>query len=131
MLFRSDQRSFNAIDLCVRRNGYGRQVDSFEADLAVAGLDEAFRAVFIRAPKVESHGSTVEVLATCDENPVLVRGGAFGNILCASFHPELTSDVRIHQLFLSLAFPNPSPSASSTPLSHPSSNTEEIRHVRP
>lgn len=137
---RPDQRSFNAVDLCVRRNGYGRQVDSFEADLAVAGLDAPFRAVFIRAPKVESHGPTVEVLATCDETAVLVRGGAAGNILCASFHPELTSDTRIHQLFLSFAFPNTSSSnASSTsvsnsspkPSSNPSSNSEEIRHVRP
>ena len=117
---RPDQRSFNAIDLRVRRNGYGRQVDSFEADLDVSGLTESFRAVFIRAPKVESFGPSVTVLASCDDTPVLVRGGENGNILCASFHPELTSDVRIHQLFLTLAFP-----ASKT------HHSEEHRHVRP
>lgn len=126
---RPDQRSFNAIDLAVRRNGYGRQVDSFEADLAVAGLDEPFRAVFIRAPKVEAHGRSVEVLATCDDFPVLVRGGVNGNILCASFHPELTSDVRIHQLFLTLAFP-PSPSPHPELAEYPEL-VEEHRHVRP
>jgi pyridoxal 5'-phosphate synthase pdxT subunit len=101
---RPDQRTFAAIDLTVRRNGYGRQVDSFEADLAVVGLDVPFRAVFIRAPKVESVGAGVEVLATHDATPVLVRGGTHGQILCAAFHPELTSDTRIHQLFLTHAF---------------------------
>jgi pyridoxal 5'-phosphate synthase pdxT subunit len=101
---RPDQRPFGAIDLAVRRNGYGRQIDSFEADLDIEGLHEPFRAVFIRAPKVESLGETVCVLATYDDAPVLVRGGAHDRILCASFHPELTSDTRIHQLFLSHAF---------------------------
>ena len=117
---RPDQRSFNAIDLSVQRNGYGRQVNSFEADLAVVGLNQPFRAVFIRAPKVNLCGPSVEVLAACDGTPVLVRGGADGNVLCASFHPELTSDVRIHQLFLSLAFP-----------ASPSPHSEEHHHVRP
>jgi pyridoxal 5'-phosphate synthase pdxT subunit len=102
---RADQRSFGAIDISVRRNGYGRQVDSFEADLAVTGLDGPFRAVFIRAPKVESVGDDVTVLASVDDTPVLVQGGVANNIVCASFHPELTSDVGIHRLFLSLAFP--------------------------
>ena len=101
---RADQRTFGAIDITVRRNGYGRQVDSFEADLDVVGLDAPFRAVFIRAPKLESLGVGVEVLASHDGTPVLVRGGAHGQILCASFHPELTSDVRIHELFLTHAF---------------------------
>ncbi len=101
---RPDQRPFGVIDLAVRRNGYGRQIDSFEADLTVEGLNEPFRAVFIRAPKVESVGPTVRVLATYDDAPVLVRGGDRGQILCASFHPELTSDTRIHQLFLTHAF---------------------------
>lgn len=117
---RPDQRSFDAIDLRVRRNGYGRQVDSFETDLGVTGLTEPFRAVFIRAPKVETCGPSVAVLATCDDTPVLVCGGEHGNIMCASFHPELTSDVRIHQLFLSLAFP-----------ASPSPHSEEHLHVRP
>lgn len=101
---RADQRTLDAIDITVRRNGYGRQVDSFEADLDVVGLDEPFRAVFIRAPKLESLGADVEVLASHDGTPVLVRSGIRGQILCASFHPELTSDTRIHELFLSHAF---------------------------
>lgn len=85
------------LDCAVRRNGYGRQVDSFEADLTVAGLDESFRAVFIRAPIVERVGASVEVLATCDGTPVLVRQGA---LLASSFHPEMTGDPRIHELFV-------------------------------
>ena len=101
---RLDQHPFGAIELAVRRNGYGRQIDSFEADLTVTGLDEPFRAVFIRAPRVESFGATVRVLATYDDAPVLVCGGNQGQILCASFHPELTADTRIHQLFLTHAF---------------------------
>ncbi len=101
---RPDQRTFGAIDITVRRNGYGRQVDSFEADLAVVGLDVPFRAVFIRAPKLESLGAGVEVLASHDGTPVLVRGGIHRQILCASFHPELTADVRVHELFLTHAF---------------------------
>jgi pyridoxal 5'-phosphate synthase pdxT subunit len=101
---RADQQPFGVIDIAVRRNGYGRQIDSFEADLTVDELETPFRAVFIRAPKVESFGSTVRVLSTWDDAPVLVRGGDHGQILCASFHPELTSDTRIHQLFLSHAF---------------------------
>ncbi len=101
---RADQRTFGAIDITVRRNGYGRQVDSFEADLDVVGLDAPFRAVFIRAPKLEALGTGISVLASHDGTPVLVRGGARGQILCASFHPELTSDVRVHELFLTHAF---------------------------
>ncbi len=101
---RPDQRTFGAIDITVRRNGYGRQVDSFEADLVVVGLDAPFRAVFIRAPKLESLGEGVEVLASHDGTPVLARGGINRQILCASFHPELTSDTRIHELFLTIAF---------------------------
>lgn len=94
---RPDQVSFGAIDLAVRRNGYGRQIDSFEADLTVAGLDETFRAVFIRAPVVERSGPDVEILARVDNIPVLCRSGS---ILVASFHPELTDDFRLHQLFV-------------------------------
>ena len=96
-----DQRSFAAIDLSVRRNGYGRQVASFEASLAVAGLDDLFRAVFIRAPFVERVGAGVEVLASYDGHPVLCRQGA---IMTASFHPEITADVRVHGLFMAAAF---------------------------
>ncbi len=96
---RPDQLSFGALDITVRRNGYGRQLDSFEADLDVSGLDAPFRAVFIRAPKVETVGESVEVLARANDSPVLVRSGS---ILASAFHPELTDDVRLHQLFLAL-----------------------------
>jgi 5'-phosphate synthase pdxT subunit len=94
---RGDQRSFGAIDLVARRNGYGRQVDSFEADLAVTGLDDPFHAVFIRAPVVESTGDAVEVLAAVAGRPVLCRQGA---VTVAAFHPELSDDLRIHDQFL-------------------------------
>jgi pyridoxal 5'-phosphate synthase pdxT subunit len=85
------------MDLTVKRNAYGRQVDSFEADLDVTGLDEPFRAVFIRAPSIEEVGQDVEVLATIEGHPVLVRQGS---LLASSFHPEMTSDARIHELFV-------------------------------
>lgn len=94
---RTDQRSFGAIDIGVRRNGYGRQVDSFETDVEVSGLDRPFHAVFIRAPKVVTTGTAVEVLATHDGVPVLARQG---HIMVASFHPEITADARLHQMFL-------------------------------
>jgi 5'-phosphate synthase pdxT subunit len=94
---RDDQRSFGAIDLGVRRNGYGRQLASFEADLDVTGLDEAFHAVFIRAPVVDRVGSDVEILASLGDAPVLVRQGS---CTVASFHPELTPDGRLHEMFV-------------------------------
>jgi len=96
---RPDQRSFAALDIDVRRNAYGRQVDSFECDLSVTDLDEEFHAVFIRAPRVERIGEGVEVLARHDGTPVLVRQG---RMMAASFHPELTPNVRIHERFLSM-----------------------------
>ena len=98
---RPDQRSFAAIDIDVLRNGYGRQVDSFEADLEVTGLDEPFHGVFIRAPVVEWVGDGVEVLGTVDGRPVLCRQGA---VVVASFHPEMSGDGRIHRRFLDTAF---------------------------
>ena len=98
---RPDQRSFAAIDIDVLRNGYGRQVDSFEADLEVTGLDEPFHGVFIRAPLVEWVGDGVEVLGTVDGRPVLCRQGA---VVVASFHPEMSGDGRIHRRFLDTAF---------------------------
>jgi 5'-phosphate synthase pdxT subunit len=98
---RSDQRSMGAIDLDVRRNGYGRQVDSFETELAVEGFDDTFPGVFIRSPVVERIGPDVEVLAEVEGRPVLCRQG---NVLVASFHPELAGDVRIHRRFLEAAF---------------------------
>ena len=94
---RHDQRSFGAIDIAVRRNAYGRQNESFETELDVDGLDRSFHAVFIRAPRVESSGPAVEVLARHDRAPVVVRQGT---AVVASFHPELTDDTRLHQLFL-------------------------------
>lgn len=87
------------MDVSVRRNAYGRQVDSFEADLEVAGLEDPFRAVFIRAPIVERTGAGVEVLAECEGRPVLVRQG---KLLASSFHPEMTGDARLHRLFLEM-----------------------------
>jgi len=87
------------IDLVVRRNGYGRQVWSFEADVELNGEEEPFRGVFIRAPRVEELGVEVEVLATLAAEPVLLREG---RVLVAAFHPELTDDPRVHELFLEL-----------------------------
>jgi len=99
---RDDQISFGAIDIDVRRNGYGRQVDSFEADLTVAPIGEPpLRAVFIRAPVVERVGDEVDVLATEDRGdgpiPVLCRQGP---VLVSSFHPELIDDDRLHRYFI-------------------------------
>jgi 5'-phosphate synthase pdxT subunit len=94
---RIDQRSFGAIELSVRRNAFGRQVDSFEADIDVAGLAEPFPAVFIRAPGVSRVGPQVEVLAAVDDQPVLCRQGS---TMVAAFHPELSDDRRLHKLFL-------------------------------
>jgi 5'-phosphate synthase pdxT subunit len=94
---RPDQLSFGAIDIAVRRNGYGRQVDSFEADVEVDSFESPFHAVFIRAPKVESIGASVTVLAEHDGVPVLAKSG---RMFVASFHPELTPDHRLHSLFL-------------------------------
>jgi 5'-phosphate synthase pdxT subunit len=94
---RPDQRSLAAIDIAVRRNGYGRQLDSFETDLVLVGEDEPFHGVFIRAPKVVRVGPAVEVLAEHEGVPVLARQGA---ITVAAFHPELAPDARLHAQFL-------------------------------
>ncbi|MEM9519423.1 MAG: pyridoxal 5'-phosphate synthase glutaminase subunit PdxT [Actinomycetota bacterium] len=94
---RDDQHCLSAIPIVSRRNGYGRQIDSFEADLDVAGLDEPFRGVFIRAPIVDSVGDEVTVLATVDGQPVLC---SHGPVTVASFHPELSGDTRLHQRWL-------------------------------
>ena len=94
---RPDQVSCSVLDVTVRRNGYGRQIDSFEADIAITGLETPFTAVFIRAPIIEEVGSGVEILAMHNGAPVAV---ASQNVLAASFHPELTNDVRFHELFL-------------------------------
>jgi 5'-phosphate synthase pdxT subunit len=95
---RPGQPSFGVIDISVRRNGFGRQVDSFEADLAVPALGpEPLHGVFIRAPIVERAGDGVEVLARLDDRPVACRQGS---VLVTSFHPELSGDLRLHDLFL-------------------------------
>ncbi len=94
---RDDQIHLDAIPMTVRRNAYGRQIDSFETDLDVTGLQEPFHAVFIRAPLVVDLAPDVEVLARHHGEPVLIRHGAR---LASSFHPELTADRRIHRLFL-------------------------------
>jgi 5'-phosphate synthase pdxT subunit len=97
---RDDQRCLGAIDLAVRRNAFGRQVDSFETDLDVAGLPGGpFPAVFIRAPVVAEVGSGVEVLAAVDGRPVLCRQG---HVVVAAFHPELSGDDRLHRQLLEL-----------------------------
>ena len=88
----------DALDCVVRRNAYGRQRESFEATLAIEGLDGAFPGVFIRSPVVASVGGGVDVLATHDDRPVLVRRG---RVWAATFHPELSGDLRLHQRFLS------------------------------
>jgi 5'-phosphate synthase pdxT subunit len=95
-----DQKGLGLLDIGVRRNGYGRQVDSFEAPLDVKGLGgKSFPGVFIRSPVVESTGS-VEVIAQHEGHPVAVRQG---RILALSFHPELTDDLRLHREFVRLA----------------------------
>ena len=96
---RSDQRSFAALDIDVQRNGFGRQRDSFETEIDVLGLDRAFHAVFIRAPRISRIGSEIETLATHGGEPVLVRSKT---VMAASFHPELADDDRVHQLFLTM-----------------------------
>jgi 5'-phosphate synthase pdxT subunit len=92
-----DREHLGLADIAVDRNGYGRQVASFETDMRLAGEDEPLRGVFIRAPRVRSAGPGVEVLAEHDGEPVLLRDGS---TLVASFHPELTQDTRVHELFL-------------------------------
>ena len=94
---RSDQRNFSAIDISVRRNAFGRQVDSFEATINSSVGD--FHGVFIRAPRIERVGAQVEVLGSINDEPVLVRQG---NVLAASFHPELSNDARLHEYFVSI-----------------------------
>jgi 5'-phosphate synthase pdxT subunit len=95
---RADQVPLGALDVAVRRNGYGRQRDSFETALSVAGLTgAAFPGVFIRAPVVERVGDSVEVLAEHGGVPVLVREG---QIWASTFHPELSGDLRVHQQFV-------------------------------
>ena len=101
---RPDQQTLGGIDMTVRRNAFGRQVDSFEEDIHFTGLDSTVRAVFIRAPWVEETGDGVEVLARVEEGPaagriVAVRQGA---LLATSFHPEVSGDHRVHAEFVEI-----------------------------
>jgi len=92
------QKSFGGLDITVRRNAFGRQVDSFESDISFNdGSEQLIRAVFIRAPWVEKVSDSVEVLASVDTHPVAVRSKT---ALATSFHPELTGDHRIHRYFI-------------------------------
>jgi len=92
----ADQVSVGGIDMTVRRNAFGRQVDSWEGDLAFGGVDDPVHGVFIRAPWVEDCGDDVEVLARAADRIVAVRQGP---LLATAFHPELTGDPRVHALF--------------------------------
>jgi len=96
---RPDQIVLHAMDIQVRRNGYGRQNDSFEQDIDIDSFDLPFHALFIRAPIIEKLASDVEVLSTVNGHPVLVRQGS---ALASSFHPELVADLRVHEIFLSM-----------------------------
>jgi pyridoxal 5'-phosphate synthase pdxT subunit len=96
-----DSEHLGLMDTVARRNAFGRQLHSFEADLEVDGLGpDPMRAVFIRAPWIERHGGDVEVLASYDGHPVVVRQGP---LLACAFHPELTDDSRLHALFMAMA----------------------------
>ncbi|NLG47506.1 pyridoxal 5'-phosphate synthase glutaminase subunit PdxT [Gordonia sp. (in: high G+C Gram-positive bacteria)] len=106
---RADARHLDALDITVRRNAFGRQVESFETDLSFTGITDApgadpMRAVFIRAPWVEEVGGDVEVLATVPDGPAAGRVVAVRerNVLATSFHPEVTGDVRVHQFFVDM-----------------------------
>lgn len=94
-----DREHWDLADLVVDRNAFGRQVRSFEADVALAGDEIPLRGVFIRAPRIRDADADIEVLGELDDEPVLVRDG---RLLLATFHPELTEDLRVHELFLQL-----------------------------
>lgn len=95
-----DDAHLGLLDATATRNAFGRQLQSFEADLEIRGIgDEPLRAVFIRAPWIERHGAGVEVLASYDGHPVEVRDGS---VLACAFHPELTDDPRLHALFMAM-----------------------------
>jgi 5'-phosphate synthase pdxT subunit len=94
-----NQFALGTIDMEVERNAYGRQVESFESDLIIEGFDSPYKAIFIRAPRIMRVGREVSVMAELNGTPVLVRQGS---AMAASFHPELTTDTRVHQLFLEM-----------------------------
>lgn len=92
-----EQPRLNLLDMCVARNAYGRQVASFETPLAIAGFAEPFTSIFIRAPRIVNVEVEVEVLASYEDDPILVRQG---KLLASVFHPELSGDDRLHQYFV-------------------------------
>ena len=94
------QPSLGLLDMAIDRNAYGRQVDSFEADLEAPAFAPSLRGVFIRAPRVREVGTAVEVLARFEHAPVLVRQG---RVLAATFHPEIAGDDRVHRALLAAA----------------------------
>ena len=94
-----DHQHLDLADLVVDRNAFGRQVKSFEADVVLVSDEIPLRGVFIRAPRIRALGDGVDVIGTLDGEPVLVRDGRF---LLASFHPELTDDLRVHELFMTM-----------------------------
>ncbi len=98
------QETLGGLDATVRRNAFGRQVDSFEGDIALEGIDGPVHAIFIRAPWVESVGAGVEVLARVAEGPAAGRIVAVrqGSLMATSFHPEVGGDARVHELFVDL-----------------------------
>jgi 5'-phosphate synthase pdxT subunit len=98
------QETLGGLDAVVRRNAFGRQVDSFESDVAFTVFEEPFRALFIRAPWVEKVGDDVEVLATVASGPGVGRIVAVqqGHVMATSFHPEITGDDRVHRYFVDL-----------------------------
>lgn len=93
------QESLGVIDIKVMRNAYGRQVDSFDEMIEIKGFDSPFKAVFIRAPRIDQYGPDVEPLAFLNNSPVMCRQK---NVLVTSFHPELTDDTRVHKYFLNM-----------------------------
>lgn len=119
---RPDQRSFGALDISVRRNAFGRQIDSFESDIDTP--QGTFHGVFIRAPRIERVGPGVEVMGSLRGEPVLVRRG---NVLAASFHPELAGDDRLHGYFVSLV--NPAAPAGETGAAVPRPGEPSIRET--
>lgn len=101
---RPDQQTLGGLDITVRRNAFGRQVDSFEGEVHVEGLDAPYHAVFIRAPWVEETGPDVQVLSRVEGGPAAGRIVAVtqGALLATSFHPEVTGDTRVHRLFVQI-----------------------------
>ncbi len=126
---RPEQLRLGLIDLTVARNAYGRQIASFEADLAVRGFDAPFRAVFIRAPRIASVGPDTTVLARWRGDPVAV---AQGRVMAAVFHPELSGDDRVHRLFLeSVAARAAAPGADAARPTEPQSPSDRAGTVGP